>query len=218
MDEKKISLTVIKRLPKYYSFLGELLDMDIVRISSKKMSEKLKLNASQIRQDLNNFGSFGLQGYGYDVESLYREIGRILGLDKKYSMILIGAGNIGQALLNYEDFAKRGFAFKQIFDNSPAKIGTTIKGIPVTNINKMSDYLEENKTDIAVLTVPKVYSEQAIKILNDKNIRGIWNFTNKDIHYDGDVKVEDVHLMDSLMTLSYKINEKEIIERYREKQ
>lgn len=131
MYNKEISKAVINRLPRYYRYLGDLLEKDVVRISSKELSEKMKVTASQIRQDLNNFGGFGQQGYGYNVEYLHSEIGKILGLDTKYNLIIIGAGNLGQALANYTDFERRGFFVKSIFDISPKLIGTQIRGIDV---------------------------------------------------------------------------------------
>lgn len=215
--DKNVSLAVVKRLPKYYRYLGELIDVDVSRISSKELSERLNITASQIRQDLNNFGSFGLQGYGYNVELLYEEIGKILGLNKKHNIIIIGAGNIGRALLNYSDFSNRGFNFIGIFDKNPSLIGTKVNNVDIYNIDDLEEFIEKNSVDIAVLSVPKSSANYITKILYKSKIRGIWNFSNVDLKVGNDTKVEDVHLMDSLMTLSYKINEKEIIERYKSK-
>ncbi|MFV0503446.1 MAG: redox-sensing transcriptional repressor Rex [Lachnospirales bacterium] len=209
MDKEKnknISLTVIKRLPKYYRYLGELLDVDVSRISSKELSERLNITASQIRQDLNNFGSFGLQGYGYNVELLYEEIGRILGLNKKHNIIIIGAGNIGRALLNYSDFNNRGFKFIGVFDKSPELIGTKINNITIQGVDEIEDFINSNNVDIAVLTVPKSSANYITKILYKNEIRGIWNISHVDLRTREFTKVEEVHLMDCLMTLSYKIN------------
>lgn len=215
--EKNVSLAVVKRLPKYYRYLGELIDVDVSRISSKELSERLNITASQIRQDLNNFGSFGLQGYGYNVELLYEEIGKILGLNKKHNIIIIGAGNIGHALLNYSDFTNRGFNFVGIFDKDPNLIGKKINNVNIYDVDNLENFIKEEDVDIAVLSVPKTSANYITKILDKNKVRGIWNFSNVDLKVGKGVKVEDVHLMDSLMTLSYKINEKEIIERYTNK-
>lgn len=215
--EKNVSLAVIKRLPKYYRYLGELIDVDVSRISSKELSERLNITASQIRQDLNNFGSFGLQGYGYNVELLYEEISRILGLNKDHNIIIIGAGNIGHALINYSDFTNRGFKFIGIFEKDPNLIGTKINNIDIYDINTLENFIQGKNVDIAVLAIPKNSANYITKILYKNNVRGIWNFSNVDLKAGKNTKVEDVHLMDSLMTLSYKINEKEIIERYTNK-
>lgn len=155
MSKKEISKAVINRLPRYYRYLGDLLEKDVVRISSKELSEKMKVTASQIRQDLNNFGGFGQQGYGYNVEYLHSEIGKILGLDRKYKVIIIGAGNLGQALANYTDFARRGFQIVAIFDIDPKIIGTKIRDIEVQPLEQMEEYIKDNDIDIAALTVPK---------------------------------------------------------------
>lgn len=210
MVEKKISVAVIKRLPSYYRYLGELLENDVVRISSKELSKKMDVTASQIRQDLNNFGGFGQQGYGYNVEYLYREIGKLLGLENTHKIIIVGAGNLGQALANYTDFEKKGFIIKGIFDVNPRLVGMTVRGIEIKDIGEMESLVKNNNIDIAVLTVPK---QKAIKIGNDLvnwGIKGIWNFAPIDLKLkpDSNVIVENVHLSDSLMTLSYNINSK----------
>lgn len=208
MTDKKISVAVIKRLPRYYRYLGDLLENDEVRISSKELSKKMGVTASQIRQDLNNFGGFGQQGYGYNVEYLYNEIGKILGLERKHKVIIVGAGNLGQALANYSDFEKRGFILEGIFDVNPRLVGMTVRGIEIKDIGEMEHYVKNNEVDIAVLTIPK---QKAIKIGNDLSnwgIKGIWNFAPVDlkVKLSADVVVENVHLSDSLMTLSYNIN------------
>jgi len=208
--DKKISLAVIKRLPRYYRYLGDLLDNDITRISSKELSERMRITASQIRQDLNNFGCFGQQGYGYNVELLYQEIRKILGLDKRYNMIICGAGNIGQALANYINFEKRGFHFTAMFDINPKLIGLTVRGIEIADIDKLEAYLAENTVDIAVLTLPKTSSVKVAQILFRGGVKGIWNYSHVDLNAPPDVVVENVHLTDSLMTLSYKLHEDEI--------
>lgn len=209
--EKKISLAVIKRLPRYYRYLGDLLDNGITRISSKDLSKRMNVTASQIRQDLNNFGCFGQQGYGYNVELLYEEIKKILGIDKQYNLIIIGAGNIGQALVNYVNFQKRGFNFIAMFDINPRLIGMTIRGIEIYDIDTLEDFLKKNNVDIVVLTLPKNNAVKVSKIIIDCGIRGIWNFSHVDLKTPPDVVVENIHLTDSMMTLSYKLNNKDYI-------
>lgn len=211
---KNISLAVIKRLPSYYRYLEDTLDDGITRISSKDLSKRMGVTASQIRQDLNNFGCFGQQGYGYNTELLYGEIKKILGLEKQYSMIIIGAGNIGQALVNHISFQKRGFNFTAVFDVNPKLIGLTIQGIEVFGANFLSDYLSSTHVDIAVLSLPGNSASDIAQKVIAGGVKGIWNFSNIDIKAPDDVKVENVHLMDSLMTLSYKLNEKEILSKF----
>jgi AT-rich DNA-binding protein len=204
--KKEISKAVINRLPRYYRYLGDLLEKDVVRISSKELSEKMKVTASQIRQDLNNFGGFGQQGYGYNVEYLHSEIGKILGLDTKYSLIIIGAGNLGQALANYVDFERRGFFVRGIFDISPMLIGTQIRGVTVRAGEELEDFIKENKVDIAAITVPKTKAPQIASDLARWGVRGIWNFAPTDLNLPKDVTVENVHLAESLMKLSYRLS------------
>ena len=206
MNNKEISKAVINRLPRYYRYLGDLLEKDVVRISSKELSEKMKVTASQIRQDLNNFGGFGQQGYGYNVGYLHSEIGKILGLDKRYNVIIMGAGNLGQALANYADFERRGFYIKSIFDVSPDLIGTCIRGIEVMDSEKLEEYITKNPVDIAAITVPKAKAPQVAAELVRLGIKGIWNFAPSDLHLPKEVTVENVHLAESLMKLSYKIS------------
>lgn len=206
MYKKEISKAVINRLPRYYRYLGDLLEKDVVRISSKELSEKMKVTASQIRQDLNNFGGFGQQGYGYNVDYLHSEIGKILGLDKRYNVIIMGAGNLGQALANYADFERRGFFIKSIFDVSPELIGTCIRGIEVMDAEKLEEYVTINPVDIAAITVPKTIAPQVAADLVRLGIKGIWNFAPTDLHLPKEVTVENVHLAESLMKLSYKIS------------
>ena len=208
MEKKRISKAVINRLPRYYRYLGDLLEKDVVRISSKELSEKMKVTAFQIRQDLNNFGGFGQQGYGYNVEYLHSEIGKILGLEKQYSLIIIGAGNLGQALANYADFERRGFFVKGIFDINPRLVGMSIRGIEIKNVDELEDFVKNNDIDIAALTVPKAKAPQVAADLVKWGIKGIWNFAPTDLNLPDDVVVENVHLSDSLMKLSYKLSEK----------
>ena len=208
MQKKKISKAVINRLPRYYRYLGDLLEKDVVRISSKELSEKMKVTASQIMQDFNNFGGFGQQGYGYNVEYLHSEIGKILGLEKQYNIIIIGAGNLGQALANYADFERRGFIVKGIFDINPKLIGMSVRGIEIKNMDELEDFVRNNQVDIAALTLPKAKAPQVASDLVKWGIKGIWNFAPTDLHLPDDVVVENVHLSDSLMKLSYKLSEK----------
>ncbi|NLM48594.1 MAG: redox-sensing transcriptional repressor Rex [Epulopiscium sp.] len=199
-------MAVIRRLPRYYRYLGELLENGIKRISSKELSERMGVTASQIRQDLNNFGGFGQQGYGYNVEYLYKEIAKILGLDNKYKVIIVGVGNLGQALANYVKFEERGFVLCGLFDVNPRLIGMTIRGIEVKDIDEMEAFVKENKIDIAYLTLPKSKVRKVAEDLASWGVKGLWNFSPVDLDLSSDVIVEDVHLSDSLMTLSYRIN------------
>lgn len=203
MERKEISQAVISRLPRYYRYLGELRDEGVERISSQELSQKMQVTASQIRQDLNHFGGFGQQGYGYNVEYLYIEIAKILGLDKEHYMILIGAGNLGQALLNYNNFARRGFIFKGIFDKNPELYGTKIRDLEIRPMEEISTFIKDNNIDIAVLTIPKNGAIKVAEILVSCNIKAIWNFAHVDLNLPESVQVENVHLSDSLMKLSY---------------
>jgi len=204
---KKVSMAVIKRLPKYYKCLGDLLRRNVERVSSQELSKLLGFTASQIRQDLNNFGEFGQQGYGYNVSQLYTEISKILGLNTSHKMVIIGAGNLGQALANYAGFADHGFYIIAVFDSNPNLVGRKIKDIPIYHVDDMEYFINRNDIDIAVLTVPAEVTEEIVKILLNTDIRGIWNFTPTEISIDKDIIVENVHLIDSLLTLSYRINE-----------
>jgi len=209
MDNNKIiSSAVIRRLPRYYRYLGELMDGGIHRISSNELSTKMKVTASQIRQDLNNFGGFGQQGYGYNVKSLYDEIGKILGIDHTHNMIIIGAGNLGQAIINYKDFEKRGFIIKGVFDNDMKLEGKTISGVLVRMTDKMTEFIMENNIEIVALTIPKKCAREIGKIVADAGVKAIWNFAHTDLNLPDDVIVENVHLSESLMRLSYTIANK----------
>ncbi|MBQ9990796.1 MAG: redox-sensing transcriptional repressor Rex [Lachnospiraceae bacterium] len=202
---KEISQAVIGRLPRYFRYLGDLKDEGVERISSQELSERMKVTASQIRQDLNNFGGFGQQGYGYNVEYLHVEIGKILGLDTEHRMVLIGAGNLGQALVNYTNFEKRSFLFKGIFDNNPALYGKLIRNFPVMPMEEMCDFVRENQIDIAVIAIPKEGAVKVAEQLVNCGIKAIWNFSHVDLNVPEDVQVENAHLSDSLMKLSYNI-------------
>ena len=200
---KKISKAVIGRLPRYYRYLGELKDQGVERISSKELSRLMNVTASQIRQDLNNFGGFGQQGYGYRVESLYEEIAKILGLTTKHNLILVGAGNLGQALAGYVNFERRGFLMKGIFDVNDELFGRYIRNIPIMSTNMLEDFIKENNIDIAVLAIPRTAAPDIAERLVSCGIKAIWNFAPIDIKVPEDVVVENVHLSESLMKLSY---------------
>lgn len=206
MEEKEISQAVVARLPRYLRYLGELRDEGIERVSSQELSDIMQVTASQIRQDLNTFGGFGQQGYGYNVGYLYDEIGKILGLNREYRLILVGAGNLGQALVNYTNFERRGFFFRGIFDNASDVCGKEIHGIAVRPMEEMADFIRENQIDIAVLTIPKTSAVEVAEQLAACGIRGIWNFAHVDLRLPGHIQVENVHLSDSLMKLSYNLS------------
>lgn len=206
MQEKEISQAVIRRMPRYYRYLGELLEDGVERISSNDLSKRMNVTASQIRQDLNNFGGFGQQGYGYNVKFLYEEIGKILGLNQKHNIIVIGAGNLGQALANYVKFEKLGFVITALFDVNPALEGVTVRGIKIHMLDELEDYCKDHVVDIAALTMPKEKADAIANRLVDLGIQAIWNFAHVDLDLiDKDVVVENVHLSDSLMQLSYNI-------------
>lgn len=208
MEEKGISQAVISRLPRYFRYLGELRDRGVERISSQDLSALMKVTASQIRQDFNNFGGFGQQGYGYNVEFLYTEIGKILGLDRTHKFVIIGAGNLGQALGGYINFERRGFIFSGMFDKNPDLVGKEVRGIKVQSMDNLDAFIRENNIDIAVLTLPKTGAEEVAKRLAANGIKAIWNFAHVDLNLPEDIQVENVHLSDSLMKLSYNLNRK----------
>lgn len=205
MEERQISKAVIKRLPRYYRYLGEILNNGVERISSGELSNKMQVTASQIRQDLNNFGGFGQQGYGYNVKYLYDEIGKILGVNQSHPMIIIGGGNFGRALANY-DFEKNGFVTKAIFDSRPEIAGSTVRGIPVLMMEQLEEYVAREHIEIAVLTLPKSKVAEAAARLTQCGIKALWNFAHLDLDVPDNVVVENVHLVDSLMQLSYRIS------------
>lgn len=178
MEEREISQAVIRRLPRYYRYLGELLENGVERISSNDLSKRMKVTASQIRQDLNNFGGFGQQGYGYNVKYLYTEIGKILGLEQHHNIIIIGAGNLGQALANYADFEKRGFILKGIFDVNPTLADVSIRGVPVRMMDELEQFVRENDIEIGVLTIPKTKAVEVANNLVNNGVRAIWNFAH----------------------------------------
>lgn len=206
VEEKEISQAVIGRLPRYFRYLGELKDEGVERISSQDLSELMQVTASQIRQDFNNFGGFGQQGYGYNVSFLYDEIGKILGLDQTHSFIIVGAGNLGQALGNYMNFERRGFLFRGIFDQNPDLVGKMVRGIPIRPMEELEKFVKDNNIEIAVLTIPKAAAVSVAEKLVPAGIQAIWNFAHVDLNVPDGVQVENVHLSDSLMKLSYNIS------------
>jgi len=207
LEDYCISKAVIRRLPRYYRYLEELLAEGVEHISSSELSDRMKVTASQIRQDLNHFGGFGQQGYGYRVDYLYEQIGRILGLDEATHIILIGAGNLGQALANYTNYRRRGFLIEAIFDRDPGKIGTNVRNMEVRDIAELSDYIKTHRVDIATITIPKEEAVKVAKVLVEGGVKAIWNFAHTDLDLPADVAVENVHLSESLMSLSYKLKE-----------
>ena len=208
MQKSNISNSVIRRLPRYYRFLGELLNQDIQKISSRELSEKMRLTASQIRQDLNCFGGFGQQGYGYNVAELRAEIGHILGIDSGHRIIVVGVGHLGHALLQNFDFEKVGFRIDSAFDVSPALIGTEIRGVTVHSMDELEDYVASYHPNVAVLTVPQSVAQPLADRLIGLGVRGFWNFTNVELSTKEDgVFFEDIHFVDTLLTLSYRISQ-----------
>ena len=206
---KDVSIQVIRRLPRYYRFLSELESNGVTKISSTKLAAVMSSTASQVRQDLNCFGGFGQQGYGYPVQLLKEEIGKILGLDKTHNAILLGAGNLGRAVATHLNFDNMGFHLTAIFEKDPRLIGTMLRGIKVSGDDEIEDYLASHDVDAAFLTLPKDAVEALIERLHTLGVRNYWNFSHYDIaRRYSDTVVENVHLSDSLMTLCYRINEK----------
>ena len=202
-----ISNSVIRRLPRYYRFLGELEDQQISKISSREVSERMHLTASQIRQDLNCFGGFGQQGYGYNVSELRKEIGRILGVDKHRKTILIGAGNLGTALAVHINFEKSGCSLIGIFDSNKKIVGNPLGKLTITDIDDLEKFCRENKPEVAVLCIPKSVTKEIVDRLTELGVRSFWNFSHYDINVEHkNIIVENVHLGDSLLTLSYGVN------------
>lgn len=204
-----ISMAVVRRLPKYHRYLGDLLNNDIRRVSSQELSRITGFTASQIRQDLNCFGGFGQQGYGYNVDELYKEIGKILGLDRMYKTVIIGAGNVGRAIANYTFFDESGFKLHGMFDNSPKKIGDNIKNITVMPIDELESFVKENEIEIGILCTPKEGTQKIAEKLVECGIKGIWNFAPVDLKLDSNVIIENVHLSESLFTISYLLKEQD---------
>ncbi len=203
MKEKGVSSVVVKRLPRYYRYLDDLLKKGINRISSTELSEKMGVTASQIRQDLNCFGGFGQQGYGYNVEMLHAKIAGILGIDRGYKMIIVGAGHLGHALANHTNFQKRGFELVGLYDTSKDVIGTQIAGLTVEDYSNISSSLGSNKADIAILAVPKAAVNSVAETLVSNGVKALLNFTYAELNLPSNIRVENVHISDTLMTLSY---------------
>ncbi len=205
MDEKVISQAVIGRLPRYYRYLGDLKDEGVERISSQELSRRMNVTASQIRQDFNNFGGFGQQGYGYNVDYLYNEIGKILGLNEEHNLIIVGAGNLGRALTNYSNYENRGFHFMGLFDKNPEFVGKKIGSLEIMPMDKIEDFIIDNGIDIVVIAIPKAGAVQVADRVVKIGVKAIWNFAHVDLNVPDDVVVENVHLSDSLMKLSYNL-------------
>ena len=206
MKKRKISDAVIRRLPRYYRYLDDLHSKGIVRISSSSLGERMDITASQIRQDLSCFGEFGQQGYGYNILELRTEIGHILGVDEGHRLVVVGAGHLGHALLRNFDFEQTGFLLDTAFDVSPALIGTRVNNVLIRPFDELEDYFAACHPDVAVLTVPKNIAQEVAEQLVALGVRGIWNFTNTELHVGSEVFTEDVHFADSLLTLSYRIS------------
>ena len=207
MKKQKVSDAVIHRLPRYYRYLDDLYNKGVVRISSNSLGSKMDITASQIRQDLSCFGEFGQQGYGYNVAELRSEIGHILGIDKGHRLIIIGVGHLGHALLQNFDFEKVGFHVDTAFEVSPDLIGTSIHTVTIRSMDELEQYIADYRPDVAVLTVPQHVAQPMASRLIDLGIKGFWNFTNVELSTDKpDVFFEDVHFVDTLLTLSYRIS------------
>ena len=205
-DKNNVSPAVIKRLPRYFRYLRILIREGKTRISSAELSKRMNITASQIRQDLNCFGGFGQQGYGYNVKHLHDEIGKILGLDQAHNMIVIGGGNMGHALAKYSAFDRNGFRIKGVFDVNPDLVGKKIGNIPIYSVDDLSDFVKKEKIEIAALTLPKEAAPEMANVLISCGIKAIWNFAHTDLNVPKDVVVENVHLFDSLMRLSYNLS------------
>ncbi|QNL43326.1 redox-sensing transcriptional repressor Rex [Oscillibacter hominis] len=206
MKKQNISDAVIRRLPRYYRHLNDLCNKGVIRISSHSLGVKMGITASQIRQDFSCFGEFGQQGYGYNVEELRSEIGHILGVDQSHHLIMIGVGNLGHALLQNFRFSQCGFAVDAAFDIAPSIIGTDINGVHIYHMDELEDYIRTHKVDVVSLTVPKSIAQDLADRLTDLGIRGFWNFTNLElVSSNPEVKIENIHFSDSLLTLSYRI-------------
>lgn len=206
--EEHVPMVVIRRLPKYYRYLGELVERKVERISSQTLADMMGISASQLRQDLNHFGEFGQQGYGYRVEDLYQEIGRILGLEKEYYMIIVGAGNLGQALANYPNFAKRGFILKGVFDVNPKLIGLKLHDDnEIMDTDGLEDFIRANKIDIGIITVPKEAAQEVADRMVRAGIKAIWNFAPVDLKVPKEVILVNEHLADRLMEISFRLKE-----------
>jgi len=207
LKKENISDAVIRRLPRYYRQLTDLQNRGVIRISSHALGAEMNVTASQIRQDFSCFGEFGQQGYGYNVEELRTEIGHILGVDNDHHLIVIGVGNLGRALLQNFLFSQTGFAVDAAFDVSPAVIGTKIRGVPVFSMDDLEEFLRDHRVDVVVLTIPQSVAQETASHLMELGIQGFWNFTNIElVSARPEVKFENIHFADSLLTLSYRIS------------
>ena len=206
MKKENISDAVIRRLPRYYRQLTDLCNRGVVRISSHSLGQDMNITASQMRQDFSCFGEFGQQGYGYNVEELRAEIGHILGVDNNHHLVMIGVGNLGHALLQNFPFSHTGFTVDAAFDVSPTVIGTSVNGVPIYSMNDLDSFIREHSVDVVVLTIPQSVAQDIANRLIDLGVRGFWNFTNVELSSPSpDVKFENIHFADSLLTLSYRI-------------
>lgn len=206
MKKENISDAVIRRLPRYYRQLTDLCERGVIRISSHSLGQEMNITASQIRQDFSCFGEFGQQGYGYNVEELRTEIGHILGVDKNHQLIMIGVGNLGRALLHNFPFSQIGFTVDAAFDVAPSAIGSTVNGVPVYSLEELDTYIKTHNVDVVVLTIPQSVAQEMADRLIDLGVRGFWNFTNIELSsINPEVKFENIHFADSLLTLSYRI-------------
>lgn len=200
----EISSSVIKRLPRYYRFIGELIKQGVVRSSSGEFAEKMSLTASQIRQDLNCFGGFGQQGYGYNLVELRTEIGKILGIDRGYKAVLFGAGNLGKAIASHMNFSEYGWELIGIFDSDLRKENEKVADLSVMHISRIESFITENRPEIAILCIPKAAAQEYADKLVSLGIKAFWNFSHYDLKVSHkDIVVQNVHLGDSIMTLSY---------------
>lgn len=207
MNKKNISLSVIKRLPKYYRYLESINEKGIIRVSSKELSYITGLTASQIRQDLNHFGCFGQQGYGYNVKELIDELSKIIGVDKDYKLILVGYGNIGHALYQYHSFSDLGYEFEAVFDKGATVLSDN--NLEVRSVDTLGEFLDNNKIDIGIIATPKEVAQEVADVLCEGGVRGIWNFSPVDLKVSNGVVIESVHLDESLFTLTYFMNSPE---------
>ena len=207
MKKQNISDAVIRRLPRYYRYLDDLRKKDVVRVSSNLLSSKMGFTASQIRQDFSCFGEFGQQGYGYNVEDLKREINHILGIDQNHHLMLVGVGNLGHALLHNFNFEACGFDVDCAFELDPRLVGTEINGVHIYHANQMAEMIARHMPDVVILCVPKDAAQKLVDHLTGLGVRGFWNFTNIELTADDpEVEFENIHLADSLLTLSYRIS------------
>jgi redox-sensing transcriptional repressor len=211
-DIKKISSPVVKRLPIYYRYISALLQLGVSRISSKDLGNRMGIASSQVRQDFSCFGSIGLQGYGYDVQSLHQEISQILGLNTLQTVIIIGAGSLGQALAKHTNFEKKGFKIVGIFDINTQLVGKKIRDLEIKHLDTLTEFVKNNPVDIAAITVPETYADEVVKLVANFGIKGLWNFAPVELKVPQDVVIENIHLIDSLIVLGYRLKENKLRE------